>query len=76
MAGRAVATMTVSIIEMKLLAIIEANASMKARDFFSVLGLISFRGIVEVSDCEDSSVVVEDWASSLSGELSSIFEIV
>lgn len=60
MAGSAVATMTVSMIEMKLLAIIDAKASMNASDFLSVFGFISFSGVVEASHFKDSSVVVED----------------
>lgn len=75
MAGSAVATITVSIVAMKLLAIIDENASLKAKDFFSIFSSVFPCGMVRITDFKESCVVVVGKASCLGEHFDSIFKI-
>lgn len=55
MAGRATATMTVSMMEMKLVAIRDANARMKESDFRGDIGLFSLTTMLHMVEVEGLS---------------------
>ena len=69
MAGRAVATMTVSMIEMKLVAIRDANASMKESDFFSRGATGAILEMASSSELLDKDITVVVILGSLRGIL-------
>ena len=75
MAGSPVATITVSIVPMKLLAIIDANANLKAKDLFSTFCSIFCCDVAGISELGKCSIGVLVEALSLGRHSSFILEV-